>query len=108
MLNYKQRQRNAEKSYKNRGRIIHVSCVIISTIGNLIIKMPVNGTYTCRALHQLDLSKCEACWPMTFNKARNLAYEQWQVDKISEREVDFKFKEVVSSNIKDLQKDINF
>jgi superfamily I DNA/RNA helicase len=37
-----------------------------------------------RPLHQLDVSKCEACWPMTFDKARNVAYEQWQVDQISE------------------------
>jgi len=39
-----------------------------------------------RALHQLDLSKCEACWPMTFDKARNLAYEQWQVDQMIEQD----------------------
>lgn len=35
-----------------------------------------------RALHQLDVSKCMACWPMTFDKAKNNAYEQWQVDQM--------------------------
>jgi len=52
MLNYKQRQRDAEKAYKNRGHIIHVSCVVISSVGNLLRKMSVNGTYTCRAAQQ--------------------------------------------------------
>jgi len=61
-----------------------------------------------RALHQLDLSKCEACWPMTFDKARNVAYEQWQVDQMSEREVDVKFKEVVSKEIRNLSEDVPF
>lgn len=37
-----------------------------------------------RALHQLDLSKCEACWPQTFDRAKKVAYEQWQVDQIIE------------------------
>lgn len=35
-----------------------------------------------RALHQLDLSSCEACWPMTFDKARKVAYEQFLVDQM--------------------------
>jgi len=39
-----------------------------------------------RALHQLDLSKCEACWPSTFDRARKVAYEQWQVDQMIENE----------------------
>jgi superfamily I DNA/RNA helicase len=39
-----------------------------------------------RALHQLDLSKCEACWPITFDKARKIAYEQYQLEQIIEKE----------------------
>ena len=35
-----------------------------------------------RALHQLDLSSCEAAWPLTFDVARNIAYEQYLVDQM--------------------------
>jgi hypothetical protein len=35
-----------------------------------------------RALYQLDVSKCTACWPMTFDRAKNNSYEQWQVDQM--------------------------
>ncbi len=55
-----------------------------------------------RALHQLDLSKCEACWPQNFDKARKLAYEQWQVDQMVEHE------ENVYTHIDDIDKNYPF
>jgi len=61
-----------------------------------------------RALHQLDVSKCEACWPHTFDKARKVAYEQWQVDQMSERNINTMFKEVVSKHINELENDVKF
>ena len=61
-----------------------------------------------RALHQLDVSKCEACWPHTFDKARKVAYEQWQVDQMSRKDINTMFKEVVSKHINDLENDVKF
>jgi len=61
-----------------------------------------------RALHQLDVSKCEACWPYTFDKARKVAYEQWQVDQMTERDTNTMFKEVVSKHINELENDVKF
>jgi superfamily I DNA/RNA helicase len=61
-----------------------------------------------RALHQLDLSKCEACWPQVFDMARKVAYEQWQVDQMSERETNSRFNEVINQEVKALQNDVSF
>ena len=51
-----------------------------------------------RALHQLDLSTCEACWPQTFDRARTVAYEQWQVDQMVEDDINRQYVEDVYKN----------
>jgi len=49
MSNYKEIQKAAKKAYRNRGRVIHVSCVLTEVMGQFTVKERVSGTYRCRA-----------------------------------------------------------
>lgn len=51
-----------------------------------------------RALHQLDLSNCEACFPTTFDRARKVAYEQWKVDQMIEDDINRTYVEDIYQN----------
>jgi len=61
-----------------------------------------------RALHKLDLSECQATFPATFQSAIQINKEKYEIAQATERAINQQFKEVVSSNIKDLQDDVPF
>jgi ATP-dependent exoDNAse (exonuclease V) beta subunit len=68
--------------------------------GNVPTQEETNILYVAasRALHKLDLSECMACFPQTLNDAVRINKEKQQL-------VEIQFKETVSNNIKDLQKE---
>jgi len=61
-----------------------------------------------RALHKLDVSECQACLPQTFSEAIRINKEKHLIDQAAKQEVNMRFKEVISNEIKDLAEDVPF
>ena len=72
MSDYKKQQRANEAAYKDRGRVLHVSCVIVEDIVGLRTRKQVQGTY-----HNPDTAKAmRKKWPKATKKAmRKMARE---------------------------------